>query len=449
LDTSLLPRGLFIIMNPCFFKLYLCCFLWMLFAGCKHKQATGTVYLKSENGTYRFYRNGKPFFIKGGSGFTNLKALSEAGGNTIRVWDTVNIAAILDSAQACHLAVIVGLPTPLNQNMDEFYNDEAKVAAHLTNISKTVNRYKHHPALLCWCVGNEVAFPYKPNYNRFYSAFNNVVDMIHRDDPDHPVTTTIINFQRKNIACIKFRTNIDFISLNIFGDIKHLKYNLKDFGWLWKGPFLITEWGIDGPWYPNYQTAWGSYVENSSFKKAEQYQAIYQNQMPLQDPRFLGSLVFYWGQKQEYTPTWFSLFDKTGRRSETVNAMSCLWKGERQTLQAPPLKYILLNQLGGRDNILLPGDTMAQGKVYLYGADTTGITYKWQLLPEDYHQVNNIYSQQNVVPIPNSFIGDSTGTSVSFRTPDKEGAYRLYVYAYNRQNYFATCNIPFYVLHQP
>ncbi len=436
-------------MKPYFFKLYLCCFLWLMLAACKHERPHGTVYIKSERGTYRFYRNGKPFFVKGASGFTNLKALSALGGNTIRVWDTVNISGILDSAQAYHLAVIVGLPMPANQNMDDFYNDDTKVEEHYKNLTATVKRYRHHPALLAWCVGNELAFPYKPNYNRFYNAFNKVVDMIHRDDPNHPVTTTMINFQRKNIACIKLRTDVDFISLNIFGDIKHLKRNLKDFAWLWKGPFLVTEWGIDGPWYPTDQTAWGSFVENSSFKKAEQYQAIYKNLMPVQDQRFLGSLVFYWGQKQEYTPTWFSLFDQAGRYSESVNAVSELWTGHKLKHQAPPLKYILLNQLGGKDNILLTDNATAQADVYLYGKETGDVIYKWQLLPEDYHQVNDIYSQQEVVPIPRSFIGDSTGKHITFRTPVKEGPYRLYVYAYNRQNYFATSNIPFYVLHHP
>ena len=437
------------IMKPYILKLSLCCCLWLLFVGCKHQRQTGTVYIKSENGTYRLYRNGKPFFVKGASGFTNLKALSEAGGNTIRVWDTTNISGILDSAQAYRLAVIVGLPMPYNQNMDDFYNSDAKVAAHYKNLTATVNRYKHHPAVLAWCIGNELTFPYKPNYNRFYDAFNHVVDMIHRDDPNHPATTTIINFQRKNIACIKFRTAIDFILLNIFGDIKHLKYNLKDFNWLWKGPFLVTEWGIDGPWYPSDQTAWGSYVENSSSKKAEQYEAIYQKQMPVTDPRFLGSLVFYWGQKQEYTPTWFSSFDKAGKRSETVNSMGYLWTGLKQAAKAPPLKYVLLNQLGSKDNILLAGNITARGDVYLQGTDTANITYKWQLFPEDYHQVNDIYSQKDASPIPNLFITDSTSKHITFRTPDKEGPYRLYVYAYNRQNCFASCNIPFYVLSHP
>ncbi|WP_342646373.1 glycoside hydrolase family 2 TIM barrel-domain containing protein [Mucilaginibacter sp. CSA2-8R] len=436
-------------MKPCFFNLCLYFFWCLLFAGCKPKQPAGTVYIKSEHGTYRFYRNGKPFFVKGASGFTNLKALSNAGGNTIRVWDTAHIDAILDSAQAYHMAVVVGLPMPDNKNMDDFYNDETKVAAHYKNLKTTVNRYKHHPALLSWCIGNELAFPYKPNYNRFYTAFNQVVDMIHHDDPNHPVTTTIINFQRKNIACIKFRTAIDFISLNIFGDIKHLKHNLKDFEWLWKGPFLVTEWGIDGPWYTNNQTAWGSFIENSTFKKAEQYQAIYQNQMPLSNPRFLGSLVFYWGQKQEYTPTWFGLFDKAGRSSQTVNTMNYLWTGKKTAAKAPPLKCILLNFLGSQDNILLAGNTTAQGQVYLYGTDTANITYQWQLFPENYHQVNDIYSQKEVAPILHSFVTASTGKQVTFRAPKKEGPYRLYVYAYNKQNYFAACNIPFYVLNNP
>jgi hypothetical protein len=171
--------------------------------------------------------------------------------------------------------------------------------------------------------------------------------------------------------------------------------------------------------------------------------------MPVKDSRFLGSLVFYWGQKQEYTPTWFSLFDKAGKRSETVNTMRYLWTDQKRIAKAPPLKYILLNQLGSKDNILLAGNITARGDVYLQGTDTANITYKWQLFPEDYHQVNDIYSQKDASPIPHLFITDSTSKHITFRTPDKEGPYRLYVYAYNRHNYFASCNIPFYVLSHP
>jgi len=227
-----------------------------------------TVSIKLENGKYILYRNGLPFLVKGGSGYTNLKALSVAGGNTIRLWDTINLGKILDSAKAYHLAVIVGLPMPPNKNMDAFYNDEAKVDDGFKKISAIVSTYKNHPALLCWCVGNELDFPVKPKYNRFYTAFNHIVDMIHSDDPNHPVTTTMMTFNRKSIADIKWRTNVDFISFNIFGSIQTLKQDLQDFNWFWSGPFLITEWGIEGPWVARQRNAWGAYIEDSSPKKS-------------------------------------------------------------------------------------------------------------------------------------------------------------------------------------
>src|SRR5712664_3900035 len=67
------------------------------------------VFIDHKDRKFTLYRNGRPFFIKGGSGFTQLATLHESGGNTIRVWDTTNLGRILDDAAANQLAVIVGL----------------------------------------------------------------------------------------------------------------------------------------------------------------------------------------------------------------------------------------------------------------------------------------------------------------------------------------------------
>ena len=68
-------------------------------------------------------------------------------------------------------------------------------------------------------------------------------------------------------------------------------------------PFLAYRNGeLRGPGSPTNRNAWGAYVENTSAKKAEQYLDIYKKYMPVNNPEFLGSLVFYWGQKQELTP---------------------------------------------------------------------------------------------------------------------------------------------------
>lgn len=429
------------------------CFLLFctVLLGCKGQTEHAihtTVYVKNQHGRYILYRNGQAFTVKGGAGFTNLEKLNEAGGNTIRVFDTLNLVKILDSAQAHHIAVIVGLPFRSSESTDDFYSDDNKVKANFNKLALIVNRIKRHPALLCWCLGNELVYPFKPKYNKFYKAFNDVVDLIHREDGMHPVTTTVMGFQKKNIFNIKFRTHVDFISFNIFGSIKTLGPDLENFKWLWNGPFLITEWGIEGPWTADQQNAWGAYVENTSNKKAEEYLSIYKNYMPVGNPRFLGATVFYWGQKQEYTPTWFSLFDKDGKATETVNSLQYIWTGKKAGMHAPPVKYMLLNNKGGFDNILLKPGAIAHAKIYLNTTDTARLTYKWLLYPEDWYTVNKIYSQKPPKLIEGAFKAVN-GSEVAFKTPAKEGPYRLFVYIYGNNGYFSTSNTPFYILSNP
>lgn len=435
----------------CRLRYYFLFFICLSVFGCQEPYSINRrhkVYIAYQHGKYILYRNDRPFIVKGGSGYTNLKYLSQIGGNTIRTWDTTGLQQVLDSAQVYHLAVIAGLPMPTNTDMDAFYDHDEKVKTHFKRLNATVNHYKNHPALLAWCLGNELPFPYKPTYNRFYEAFNQVIDMIHRDDPDHPVTTTIMTFQKKNIANIRLRTNIDFISFNIFGSIKTLSKDLQDFKWMWNGPFLITEWGIEGPWLAEEQNAWGAYVENTSAKKAEQYRTIYQKYMPVSNPRFLGSLVFYWGQKQELTPTWFSLFDENGRPTAAVDVLSELWTGQHIKTNAPAIKYMLIDNKGGRDNLLYHPAALASAKVWVNDRDTTHFTYKWELLPEDWYKENDQLSLVKPAPIP-SILTHRSQSAVQFVTPKQEGPYRLFVYIYNTNGYYATANIPFYVLNNP
>ncbi|WP_121201772.1 glycoside hydrolase family 2 TIM barrel-domain containing protein [Mucilaginibacter gracilis] len=216
------------------------CLLVVLFllAGCFDRDSVNHVhkiYIKKINGKYILYRYGKPFIIKGAAGSTNLDVLSACGGNTIRIWDTVGIDTVLQQANKNHLAVVIGLPMPDSKFM-AYYNNPANVAAQFAAFKKLVDKYKSNPAVLMWCVGNELVFPSGRSYNGFYNAFNNIVTMIHQTDPDHPITTTIINFQKKNIFNIKLRTDIDIISFNMFGRLNYLRDDLRNFSWFWKGP---------------------------------------------------------------------------------------------------------------------------------------------------------------------------------------------------------------------
>ncbi|HYK77915.1 MAG TPA: glycoside hydrolase family 2 TIM barrel-domain containing protein [Daejeonella sp.] len=406
----------------------------------------GTVHIESKSGKFTLYRNGQPYFIKGAAGFTNLKALREAGGNTIRTWDTTHVGKILDEAQANHLAVIIGLEVPHSDYLDYFYNDPVQVSTQFNDYKKVVEKYKDHPALLMWCVGNELAFPFRPRFNKFYKHYNALVNMVHEVDPNHPVTTAQGKLDQKDVFNIKLRTNTDIISFNVFGGIKILSKQLKDFAWYWDGPYIITEWAMEGPWYKSAQTPWGASLEGSSTKKAEEILQTYRKFMPVNDPRFLGSMVFYWGQKQEITHTWFSLFSPEGAKSETVGTMQYIWTGKGPEHNAPQIKYMLVDGKGARDSLIYKPNTLSKAELFLEDINPEIADLKWEILPEDWFKKDKLLPNM-VKPKPiNGLIVSQAGNKLSFKMPAAEGPYRIFASVYDKYGNFATCNTPFYVV---
>lgn len=402
------------------------------------------VYIKKDSSGYALIKNEKPFYVKGASGFSNIHKLSEAGGNTIRTWDTVNLSTILDSAELFGISVIVGFPMVKSLYVEEFYDDEKKVSQQCSAFKNVVEKYKNHPALLAWCLGNELDFPFKPAYSSFYDCFNKLIKMIHISDPNHPVTTTLVNFERRPIINLRLKvSDLDFISINTFGQAKTLKQDLDNFAWFWDGPFLITEWGINGPWEEEC-TYWGAPIENTSSHKAELYSELYTKYLNFEDGRCLGSCVFFWGAKQERTHTWFNLFSHDGFASESVEIMQGLWTGKQSLNRAPQIKYMLLDYKGAKDNIVLDAGTEHFADIYFKQFNASSLSLKWEIIPEDHHSK---FWENTVKPEDlNELILNAEEGHIRFKAPEKEGPYRLFLEAYDTNGFYATTNTPFYVI---
>jgi Beta-galactosidase/beta-glucuronidase len=416
---------------------------------CHHPPAiTGApkkVEVKKAEGVFRIYKNGKPFLIKGGSGFTHLRELAACGGNTIRTWDTTHLQSILDEAHHYGLAAIVGLDLPVSTLLDEFYCNKQKTDSVYSAYQSIVRRFKNHPALLVWCLGNEIDFPYRPRFAAFYKTFNRLVAMIHEEDPDHPVTTTLTNFQKRNIVNIKLKVRgLDFISINTFNPLKTLEKDLQHFKWFWDGPYLITEWSPEGGWETQV-VKWLAPIENTSTKKAELFRDFYQNYLPHKDPRFLGSLAFYWGWKEEYTHSWFSIFNEDGTPTEIVETLRDCWRDTVTHHQAVQLQYMLLDGKGAADNILLsPGSTHQASLLLAPGEHSDSLCFHWEIIREDWW--GHKKSHWTKPPAEQGLLIDSTTLQVAFRSPLKEGPYRIFVTAFNAKGFCATANTPFYVV---
>jgi len=75
--------------------------------------------------------------------------LQAAGANSIRTH-----AGMLDEAQRHGLTALVGLPLG-NPRQGFDYADTNKVEAQSERARELVRKYRHHPALLFWNLGNE------------------------------------------------------------------------------------------------------------------------------------------------------------------------------------------------------------------------------------------------------------------------------------------------------
>lgn len=307
------------------------------------------------------------------------------------------------------------------------------------DVSLLVSKHKNHPALLYWNLGNEIYYPYLYNTTNFYINYNSLIDLIHDVDNNHPVSTSTIGANKLEVVSIITRSpSLDFISFNSFGIISTFRDRLRPITPVWNGPHVITEWGVNGPWEAK-ETSWGVPIEETSTKKAEQM--VYRHMKyinPLRKNNSLGSFVFYWGQKNEVTPTWYSLFD--GRlKSESVFRLGELWNGKSLTFPGPQIDYILLEDKGAADNIVLsPGEKVEAVAKHLNSFSPTYI-YHWEVREESW------YSYKISKPLaPNKFsIVDST---LTFTAPETPGPYRLHLKITNNTGYFASANIPFYVL---
>ncbi len=146
------------------------------------------VRLDSRNGAFALLRDGKPFPVKGAGGQTKLDRLAAADGNSIRTWSTENLEAVLDDAHRHGLTVCVGFW--LGHERHGFnYQDQAAVLRQLDDCLTAVRKYKDHPAVLLWAIGNEMEGSGR-NPAVWY-AVDHIAREIKRIDPHHPTMTVI------------------------------------------------------------------------------------------------------------------------------------------------------------------------------------------------------------------------------------------------------------------
>jgi hypothetical protein len=397
------------------------------------------VEIKFIDSSYQLLRGGQPYFVKGAGGGAFPSRIAAYKGNSIRTWGTRGAQRTLDSAAKYGLTVLMGLDVTSERHGFN-YDDAEAVKKQLDRLRAEVLKYKDHPAVLGWGIGNELNLQYKNP--KVWEAVNDISKMIHEVDKNHFTTTVLAGVNKQLVDHIREKAkDIDMLCINVYGGLASLPRSLEQSGW--DGPYMVTEWGPTGHW-EGLTTSWKTPIEETSSEKAAVYKSRYEYSVERDRKKCLGSYVFLWGQKQERTPTWYGVFTEKGEESEVVDVMHYLWSGEWPANKAPHLYSMRLDNKKSIDNIYLKPGTAYNALTVVTDPDNDKLTYRWEVMAEPTQLSTGGDFEARPKSMEGLITSDNKG-SAKVNTPDTEGAYRLFVYVTDGNNNVATANIPFYI----
>jgi len=399
------------------------------------------VELQQVDGRWQLLRDGEQYHIRGAGGGGPLDRLSRAGANSVRTWHTENVGPVLDEAHALGMTVTVGIWLEHERHGLIDYSDEEQVREQLQKAREAVLRYKDHPALLLWGIGNEMEEYASGDDPRIWAAVNDVAEMVKELDPYHPTMTVTAELGGGRIEMVhKHTPAIDIHGINGYGGAASIAERMRKGGAT--KPYVITEFGPIGPW-ESATADWGAPFEQTSTEKADFYSQTYQTSILDNPDVALGAYAFLWGHKMEGTATWFGMLLDDGSKLGVVDAMSKLWSGTVPADLAPTIKPIAIDTATAVE----PG---AEIVATVSVADPEGepVSLHWALRPEsdDYATGGDF---RPVIRDVDGAVLEVSGSAAKIRMPDEPGSYRLFVYARDPAGNAATANIPLLVRAEP
>jgi len=291
--------------------------LLCLFSGIQAKTI-----VRKENGNWQLYVNDKPFSVKGvtfggdadkATIGKKLKDLQFLGVNTIRIWGTNESTQILlDSAQAYGINVMVGIwmrhgrPGMEADDSFDYLNDTQGMDDMYNNAIATVKRYKNHPAVLFFGIGNEVFLNIATDKEKLaYSKFlEKVCSEIKQLDPDHPICSVdawTFGFKWWSEYC----PSVDIYGLNVYGGgVKAIPGEFEKAGI--DKPYVFTEYGVSGEWDAQPDKN-GMKVEPGDQQKYDAIATGYRDWISPQKS-CLGVYVFHYEQNENFGSVWLLMY---------------------------------------------------------------------------------------------------------------------------------------------
>ncbi len=343
------------------------------------------------------------------------------GANTIRRY---GISAydqnILNVAHEKNLKVMYGFW--FDQDID-YYADKAKLKKLEAEVLANVEKFKNEPAVLSWCLGNEVWGLSKHKFGQPYLTLvrNAYLDFIESltikiriADPNHPVFSVAENSHQLPGEIYGFAQrapSVDAVGINSYYDDQLEALNDVQYMFDTLRPYLVSEYGPQGYWdtYFSKHDRHGRVLEDPGSVKAKLYTERWDRHVEGKKGFNIGGIAYSWRDRMEGSYTWFGLTDHKDRVKKSYYALREKWTGKKLEF---PVKDVY---------IFSASDKVTRGQEATYYAileDLNGkkLNLEWMLCAEDFLEMKI------------DFIQDDKNKRVSFKVPGRGKNLRLFLF---------------------
>ena len=151
-----------------------------------------------------------------------------------------------------------------------------------------------------------------------------------------------------------------------------------------------------------------------------------------------------WGQKQESTATWHGMFLSNGFPTEAIDVMHYCWTQRWPSNRAPSITNIFLNELKWQKEHFLAPNTKTNLVVDFMPYNNKDVYFEYHLFPEAFTNKIGGDRQRSPKEIELNILSVDKN-KISFMTPKKKGAYRIFAYVKNKNNQYSVANVPFFI----
>ncbi|MCK9259603.1 MAG: hypothetical protein M0P63_07540 [Azoarcus sp.] len=360
-----------------------------------------------------------------------LAKLAESGARVIRVYRESD-AWVLDAAQELGLKVVMGLWVGHPRHGFRLDNAAAREAQE-EGIRRFVLRYRSHPAILAWGVGNEVETG-EADPMPAWREVDRLAGLVKKLDPARPTMMVVADTSLDQLKLLAdCCANVDLLGINLYaGAVFDLAQRLHSAG-ITK-PVVVSELGALGQWQAG-RKPWGAPVELTSREKADFYRKALAALHA--EPQVRGVFPFLWGAKQEQTATWHGLLLADGSLTEMTDALAQAW-GRPPLHRAPTILGV-----GISADVFAPGARVSAG-VDARSADDERLSTEWTVRAEATDLRLGGDNEAAPARVDVAVLASDSG-QFSFMAPNRPGAYRLFITVRGAGGKVATANLPFLV----